>query len=207
MDPAMNHNTKELPEGRKQKSSNSDSCEHGSGMQRQTEDRETASNILQLLLPMLGKLPLWLKSLVVVLVLMVSITFFVWRSLPDSSKEKMLEKILPQVLSRQETGQDKPSQVNAVPETLIETDTVFRGLSDTNEAHTVIRETGTSRFREPEMVEIPNKEFSIGKYEVTNLQYKQFLDDNPIWPKPTCWDDPRFNEDRKPVVGVSWLGS
>lgn len=45
----------------------------------------------------------------------------------------------------------------------------------------------------------------IGKYPVTNAQYRQFLDANPQYAKPRYWADKQFNEPEQPVVGVSWL--
>jgi len=65
-------------------------------------------------------------------------------------------------------------------------------------------------------------EFWIGKYEVTNAQFAEFINaggyDNPeywteagweirqdeSWTAPRYWDDPNFNNANQPVVGVSW---
>jgi formylglycine-generating enzyme required for sulfatase activity len=68
--------------------------------------------------------------------------------------------------------------------------------------------------------------FLMGKYEVTNAQFKVFMDQGGyttpdywtspgwswlvgMWPapagrKPLCWDDPIFNAPSQPVVGISW---
>ena len=39
--------------------------------------------------------------------------------------------------------------------------------------------------------------FAIAPYAVTNAEYAEFA-------PPPCRDDPRFNDPRQPVVGVSW---
>ena len=66
--------------------------------------------------------------------------------------------------------------------------------------------------------------YSIGKYPVTNAQYRGFVEDGgysakhkELWPevgwkyreenhigKPKWWDTPPWNQDNRPVVGVSW---
>lgn len=46
--------------------------------------------------------------------------------------------------------------------------------------------------------------FWIGKYPVTNEQFAQFLAAFPDRERPASWSDPRFNQPRQPVVGVSW---
>lgn len=46
--------------------------------------------------------------------------------------------------------------------------------------------------------------FLIGKYPVTNGQYRRFLDDNPGYRKPAFWGEDNFNQPTQPVVGVSW---
>lgn len=46
--------------------------------------------------------------------------------------------------------------------------------------------------------------FWIGKYPVTNRQYRRFLKASPARPEPTLWDHESFRDDRQPVVGVSW---
>jgi iron(II)-dependent oxidoreductase len=57
--------------------------------------------------------------------------------------------------------------------------------------------------------ETPQKEinvdsFYISKYEITNTQYKKFLDDNPSHEEPDFWYNENFNKPDQPVVGVSW---
>ncbi len=46
--------------------------------------------------------------------------------------------------------------------------------------------------------------YRIGKFPVTNEQYRRFLEANSDHRKPRYWDDERFNQPRQPVVGVSW---
>jgi formylglycine-generating enzyme required for sulfatase activity len=46
--------------------------------------------------------------------------------------------------------------------------------------------------------------FWLGKYPVTNADYKRFLQSNKGSKKPEYWDDRRFNQPEQPVVGVSW---
>ena len=66
-------------------------------------------------------------------------------------------------------------------------------------------------------------EFKIGKYPVTNHQYRRFVDaggysdeqwwseeglrykERHQWQEPRWWDDARFNRNSQPVVGISWL--
>ena len=45
--------------------------------------------------------------------------------------------------------------------------------------------------------------FYIDVYEVTNAQYKKFMDATG-YKSPPFWDDYRFNAPDRPVVGVSW---
>jgi len=45
--------------------------------------------------------------------------------------------------------------------------------------------------------------FYMDKYEVTNAQYKKFMDATGHG-APACWDDPNLNAPDQPVVGVSW---
>lgn len=46
--------------------------------------------------------------------------------------------------------------------------------------------------------------FWIGKYPVTNEQYARFLEENQGCQRPAFYQDPRFNQQRHPVVGLSW---
>jgi len=45
--------------------------------------------------------------------------------------------------------------------------------------------------------------FYINEYEVTNSQYKRFLDETG-YSAPVFWNDFNFNKPNHPVVGVSW---
>ena len=78
-----------------------------------------------------------------------------------------------------------------------------------------------------DFIPVPGAGFAIGKYPVTNAQFRRFadaggygekagqrpawwseqgwkfrLDDD--WTEPRYWDDRNFNRDTQPVVGVSW---
>ncbi|MCU0288158.1 MAG: formylglycine-generating enzyme family protein [Acidobacteria bacterium] len=44
----------------------------------------------------------------------------------------------------------------------------------------------------------------MSKYEVTNEQYKKFLNDNPGYVLPSYLNQRDFNDPGQPVVGVSW---
>ncbi len=46
--------------------------------------------------------------------------------------------------------------------------------------------------------------FYLGRYPVTNEEYAQFLQANPKENEPAYWADRRFNQFRRPVVGVTW---
>jgi formylglycine-generating enzyme required for sulfatase activity len=45
--------------------------------------------------------------------------------------------------------------------------------------------------------------FELAAYQVTNEEYARFLGATRS-AEPPCWNDPRFNEPRMPVVAVSW---
>jgi formylglycine-generating enzyme required for sulfatase activity/transposase-like protein len=45
--------------------------------------------------------------------------------------------------------------------------------------------------------------FYMDKYEVTNAQYKKFMDATG-YKAPTYWDDPNYNTQNNPIIGVSW---
>ncbi len=65
-------------------------------------------------------------------------------------------------------------------------------------------------------------DFQLSKYEITNAQFKQFIEDDGYdtqgywtangwtikevegWSQPLSWTDTAFNSDNQPVVGVSW---
>jgi len=46
--------------------------------------------------------------------------------------------------------------------------------------------------------------YFIDKYEVSNTEYKKFLDATGHV-KPKYWEDERFNQPDQPVVGISWF--
>ncbi len=73
--------------------------------------------------------------------------------------------------------------------------------------------------RDSEEHEVELDAYYIDKYEVTNRQYRMFLDEiegsgdhsrcHPSEPRdkdhrPKYWNDPRYNRDDYPVVGVNW---
>lgn len=47
------------------------------------------------------------------------------------------------------------------------------------------------------------EDYYIDKYEVTNEQYRKFVEDTGHR-EPSCWNDSRFNGPKNPVVGVTW---
>ncbi|RIK24997.1 MAG: hypothetical protein DCC55_40925, partial [Chloroflexi bacterium] len=74
-----------------------------------------------------------------------------------------------------------------------------------------------------DFVTVPGWGFQIGRYPVTNKQYRRFVEaggyiddrwwqdeegrryrDEENWAKPRYWDNLRFNRTTQPVVGVSW---
>jgi formylglycine-generating enzyme required for sulfatase activity len=74
-------------------------------------------------------------------------------------------------------------------------------------------------------ISIPNKDYSIAKYPVTNAQFRKFIDAGGYkadkwwteeglkhrkdgkWTKPRYWDNSKWNGDTQPVVGVNWFES
>ena len=74
-----------------------------------------------------------------------------------------------------------------------------------------------------ELIEIPNRNYSIGKYPITNAQFARFIEAGGYnnrewwtmqgwvvkqendWMQPRLWDEPDWNGDGCPVVGVSWF--
>ncbi|MGZ8246034.1 SUMF1/EgtB/PvdO family nonheme iron enzyme, partial [Methylomagnum sp.] len=53
--------------------------------------------------------------------------------------------------------------------------------------------------------EVEIRPFNLGRYPVTNEEYRRFLQANPGVKEPSYWADRRFNQDRQPVVGVDWV--
>ncbi len=45
--------------------------------------------------------------------------------------------------------------------------------------------------------------FWMGKFEITNEQYALFIAAND-YPEPDFWDDPRYNQSKCPVIGITW---
>jgi formylglycine-generating enzyme required for sulfatase activity/SAM-dependent methyltransferase len=46
--------------------------------------------------------------------------------------------------------------------------------------------------------------FWLGKYEITNAQYSEFLKANPERREPLFWRDPAYSRPDYPVVGLTW---
>lgn len=85
--------------------------------------------------------------------------------------------------------------------------------------------TGTMKTDEDVTLTIPDKDYWIAKYPVTNAQFRQFIDaggyktdkwwtpqglkyrKDKNWTQPRYWDDSKWNGDTQPVVGVSWFES
>ncbi|MCH9684953.1 MAG: SUMF1/EgtB/PvdO family nonheme iron enzyme [Deltaproteobacteria bacterium] len=53
--------------------------------------------------------------------------------------------------------------------------------------------------------EVELSSFYLGRYPVTNAEYREYLKANPGLPKPKFWGDRQYNQDEQPVVGVSWM--
>jgi formylglycine-generating enzyme required for sulfatase activity len=47
-------------------------------------------------------------------------------------------------------------------------------------------------------------DFRLARTEVTNAQYRPYLDENPHVTKPKHWHDGQWNRPTQPVVGISW---
>lgn len=45
--------------------------------------------------------------------------------------------------------------------------------------------------------------FTIGRFPITNGEYRSFVDENGA-PQPPFWSEPMFSDPDKPVVGISW---
>jgi formylglycine-generating enzyme required for sulfatase activity len=76
--------------------------------------------------------------------------------------------------------------------------------------------------REVPQHEVTLNAYAIGRYSVTNAEFKRFVDDNGYttqeywteagwkrkesgsWTKPRYWEDTKWNDPSQPVVGVSW---
>jgi formylglycine-generating enzyme required for sulfatase activity len=74
-------------------------------------------------------------------------------------------------------------------------------------------------------IEIPNKDYSMAKYPVTNAQFAEFIKaggyqeqkwwtkdgwaqwEQDKWTAPRYWQDSKWNSAEQPVVGVSWYES
>jgi formylglycine-generating enzyme required for sulfatase activity/predicted MPP superfamily phosphohydrolase len=52
--------------------------------------------------------------------------------------------------------------------------------------------------------EVTIKPFYLGRYPVTNAEYRRFREASTGSKEPEYWADRRFNQDRQPVVGVDW---
>ena len=63
---------------------------------------------------------------------------------------------------------------------------------------------GVGRESEHPQHTVKIKPFRLGRYPVTNAQYRSFLQSNPNIKEPKYWADRRFNQSQQPVVGISW---
>lgn len=70
---------------------------------------------------------------------------------------------------------------------------------------------------------IPEQDYSLSKYPITNAEYKLFLEEDGYrnkqwwttigwetksekkWKEPQFWQDEKFNHNYQPVVGISWF--
>jgi len=60
-----------------------------------------------------------------------------------------------------------------------------------------------SVFTESIRHEISLDEYWIGRFPITNEQYRRFVKETE-YPKPERWNEEAFNGDNQPVIGVSW---
>ena len=63
---------------------------------------------------------------------------------------------------------------------------------------------GQGRDSEYPQHEVSIQSFYLGRYPVTNEEYGRFLQANTGNKEPAYWGDRRFNQARRPVVGVDW---
>ena len=63
---------------------------------------------------------------------------------------------------------------------------------------------GVGRVHEQPQHEVSLQTFLLGRYPVTNAEYRRYLESNPVAKEPKYWGDRRFNQDHQPVVGVDW---
>ena len=63
---------------------------------------------------------------------------------------------------------------------------------------------GMGKEREHPQHLVTIKPFWLGRYPITNAQYRSFLQANPNVKEPAYWANRRFNQDQQPVVGVTW---
>src|SRR5688572_14066754 len=47
-------------------------------------------------------------------------------------------------------------------------------------------------------------QFAIGRFAITNLLYRFFIEESGYQP-PRGWEDPCFNHPDQPVTGISWF--
>jgi formylglycine-generating enzyme required for sulfatase activity len=67
---------------------------------------------------------------------------------------------------------------------------------------------GTFLFGDPMATTNSHQHIStywISRYEITNAQYKRYIDENPKNREPCVWEDNNFNSPQQPVVCVSWF--
>ncbi|RYX94272.1 hypothetical protein EON78_06050, partial [bacterium] len=100
-------------------------------------------------------------------------------------------------------------------------DTLYNGLKSYKDNYANINFSPS----ESPMIKVTLSPFVMDKYEVTNKEYKSFIDGDgynkrEYWTtegwqwkqsnnitKPLYWDDTKYNQELSPVVGVSWYES